>query len=59
MVLCHAAGSGMAMKSDDLDACLGCYNCHTKLDGYLPNKEVVFDRAKRLTHAIWRKNGLI
>ena len=49
----------MAAKSDDLDACLGCFNCHQKLDGYMPNYDRIFNRAKKRTHAIWRRNELI
>lgn len=49
----------MALKSDDEDACIGCFSCHSKLDGDFPNYDNVFERAKRLTHAIWRKHGLI
>ncbi len=59
VVLCHRRGGGMAMKTDDTEAVLGCAKCHAKLDGDMPNYDNVFDRAKKLTHAIWRRNGLI
>ena len=47
------------MKSDDLEAVLGCYQCHLKLDGDMPDYDRIFNRAKNLTHNIWRRNGLI
>lgn len=62
-MLCHHKGAGMAMKADDLNAVLGCNNCHTRLDGPegdLPEPyDEIFERAKRLTHKFWRRKGLI
>lgn len=67
-VLCHRKGAGMALKTDDLDAVLGCTgNCHRLLDGpesalMLLTGETydeIFEAAKRRTHRYWREKGLI
>lgn len=62
VVLCHRGGAGMALKADDLDAVLGCAHCHTILDGWMLTGgpyDRHFDRAKALTHGIWKRNGLL
>lgn len=39
VVLCHRNGAGIGMKSDDNDACYGCYACHMMLDGQHPRQK--------------------
>ncbi len=63
VVLCHRRGAGMALKSDDLDAVLGCFNCHSILDGpesaMQSTYDKIFERAKDLTHKYWKRRGLL
>ncbi|MGJ8518042.1 nuclease domain-containing protein [Carnimonas bestiolae] len=35
VVLCHlpGEGGGVGIKSDDINACYGCANCHSVIDG--------------------------
>ena len=53
----------MALKSDDLDAVLGCFNCHSILDGpesaMQSTYDKIFERAKDLTHKYWKRRGLL
>jgi len=53
----------MAAKTSDLEAVLGCYVCHLKLDGPesdLPEPyDVVFKRAKERTHNYWKYKGYL
>lgn len=70
-VLCHsnrlADGKGMGLKAPDTEACFGCSACHDLLDGRTPRPEwlnqfvldAAFDNARRATHEILRKKGLM
>ncbi len=58
VVLCHREGGGTAGKSDDANAVLGCFACHSQLDSALPDYDRIFERALRRTHAIWKLRGI-
>lgn len=67
VVLCHRNGAGIGMKSDDTDACYGCYSCHMVLDGQHKRPEWltkgILDRmffdAREKTQAILKRKGLM
>ena len=65
VVLCHRKGAGIARKSDDDDAVLGCARCHAALDGaessllLVSGKsyDAVFAAALKRTQRYWSEQG--
>lgn len=60
VVLCHLPDEshGMALKSDDLSAAYGCYECHQAVDGHAPCPELDAYRSDYLRRAMvrtWRR----
>lgn len=63
-VLCHLSGAGMAMKSDDRHAAIGCSACHDEIDRRTRLVSSDFAHTCKLeavirTQEIWIKEGLM
>ena len=64
-VLCHKGGAGMALKTDDRIAAIGCSDCHAAVDrkGYmhLPLEYVRLCHYEGIfrTQQIWIAEGLM
>ncbi|MGZ8220021.1 MAG: nuclease domain-containing protein [Methylobacter sp.] len=66
-VLCHMNGAGLALKEDDTEAAIGCFNCHQAVDGKPVSKHpytadeilLMFYQGCRRTRDMFRRKGLI
>lgn len=64
-VLCHLSGAGMARKSDDRQAAIGCSDCHRCVDGVEPHGFTRDERRLFLldgvvrTQQIWITEGMM